>query len=192
MLHSYPSIYALGHRYLGHIFDDVVVVQEKIDGSQFSFGLLDGELQCRSKGQQLVIDAPEKMFSKAVQTVVGLKDRLTPGLTYRAEYLEKPKHNTLAYQRVPQGHLIIYDVMLGEEDYCSPAEVLWLASCLGLEIVPTYYEGTVPSMDFLQGCLTHQSILGGTTIEGVVVKSYTLFGPDKKPLMAKLVQEDFQ
>lgn len=34
--HSYPSIYALGHRALGELFLDPVVVEEKVDGSQFS------------------------------------------------------------------------------------------------------------------------------------------------------------
>jgi len=35
-LGSYPSIYNLGHRYLGDLLDGPVVVEEKVDGSQFS------------------------------------------------------------------------------------------------------------------------------------------------------------
>jgi len=45
------------------LFDGEVTIEEKVDGSQFSFGLIDGELQCRSHNQQLVIDEPEKMFA---------------------------------------------------------------------------------------------------------------------------------
>jgi ATP-dependent RNA circularization protein (DNA/RNA ligase family) len=39
MILSYPSIYALGHRAIRELFDGPVVVEEKIDGSQFSFGV---------------------------------------------------------------------------------------------------------------------------------------------------------
>src|SRR5690242_11376793 len=101
--HSYPSIFALGHRYVADLLTVPVLVEEKIDGSQFSFGISTvGELAIRSKGAQMHIDAPEKMFQKAADTVKELKDVLTPGWTYRAEYLAKPKHNTLAYDRVPE------------------------------------------------------------------------------------------
>lgn len=51
MINSYPSIYSLGHRYISELFSGPVVIQEKIDGSQFSFGNLNGKLFCRSKGQ---------------------------------------------------------------------------------------------------------------------------------------------
>lgn len=68
-INSYPTVYALGHKAIEGIFDSPVIVEEKIDGSQFSFGLIDGELRCRSKGKELILDAPEKMFSKAVATV---------------------------------------------------------------------------------------------------------------------------
>ena len=36
--HSYPQIYNLGHKAIAGIFDDDVLIEEKIDGSQFSFG----------------------------------------------------------------------------------------------------------------------------------------------------------
>lgn len=45
----------------------------KIDGSQFSFRLEeDGTLSCRSKGADLIVDAPEKMFAQGVETVKRL------------------------------------------------------------------------------------------------------------------------
>lgn len=61
-LNSYPKVYALGHPALAGLFDGPVIVQEKVDGSQFSFGLLGQELVCRSHRVQLVLDAPDKMF----------------------------------------------------------------------------------------------------------------------------------
>lgn len=49
-LPSYPKIYALGHKAIEELLHDDVCVQEKVDGSQISFGLLDGKLYISSKG----------------------------------------------------------------------------------------------------------------------------------------------
>ena len=72
--HSYPSTFALGHRYVAELFHDPVLIEEKIDGSQISFGVfpvIDGVdelvLKVKSKGAEINVIAPEKMFSKAVQ-----------------------------------------------------------------------------------------------------------------------------
>lgn len=48
-LRSYAKILTLGHRALEPIADQMVVVEEKVDGSQFSFGVRDGVLLMRSK-----------------------------------------------------------------------------------------------------------------------------------------------
>ena len=70
MISSYPSIYNLGHKAIVDLLNHPVIVEEKVDGSQFSFRKgLDGEVSCRSKGAQLNMLAPEKMFARAVATV---------------------------------------------------------------------------------------------------------------------------
>ena len=126
-IYSYPSVFAIGHSAITGIFDDPVLVEEKIDGSQLSFQLAvcDSEtleLLCRSKGKQLVLDAPEKMFTRAVETVKEIAPILREGWIYRCEYLEKPKHNVLAYDRVPNKHLIGFDICTGLETYLPYAE----------------------------------------------------------------------
>lgn len=188
--HSYPSIFALGHRALAELFLDPVVVQEKIDGSQFSMGRFGDELRCRSKGSQLVVDAPEKMFALAVATAASLD--LRDGWTYRCEYLQKPKHNALAYDRVPEKHLILFDVNPGHEEYLSPEALAEEGARLGLEVVPLLRWGPVGSMDEIMGFLEMPSILGGQKIEGVVVKNYMRYGLDKKALMGKYVSEAYK
>src|SRR5690349_12116226 len=117
-INSYPNIYALGHRAIKELLNTPVVVQEKVDGSQFSMCIQCGVLTCRSKGQELVIDASEKMFLKAVETAKALD--LRDGWVYRCEYLQSPKHNTLAYERIPTNYLIVFDVMTGLETYLGP------------------------------------------------------------------------
>jgi len=192
--HSYPSIFALGHRALSELLLDPVTVEEKVDGSQFSFGVFEenGEriLRCRSKGAQLNLIAPEKMFVRGVEVVQTLP--LSVGWTYRAEYLAKPKHNSLAYDRIPEKHLIVFDINTGHEEYMSYADKAAECSRLGLEIVPLIYGGMMDTFADFRSMLDRVSILGGQKIEGVVVKNYRRFGPDKKVLMGKFVSESFK
>lgn len=198
-LHSYPTIYNLGHRAVSELLTVPVVIEEKIDGSQFSFGIgADGTLHARSKGAQLYTEAPEPLFRRAVETAQALAPVLHPGWTYRGEYLQKPKHNTLKYSRVPNQHIIIFDINTDDgENYLAPDERLAEAERIGLETVAIVHSGVVTTemgYDFLTGLLDRESVLGGTKIEGIVVKpaGYRMFGPDKKALMGKYVSEAFK
>lgn len=193
-LHSYPSIFNMGHRAVSDLLKKPVYIQEKIDGSQFSFGLLNGELVCRSKGAPITMAAPDKMFSKAVEVCKTLVPKLKEGWTYRGEYLAKPKHNTLAYDRTPIRNIILFDINIGLETYLSYEQVQNEALELGLEIVPLLYVGMVDGLEFFRSFLEKNSVLGGQKIEGVVVKpqDYNMFGQDKKCLMGKFVSEAFK
>lgn len=191
-INSYPSVYAIGHKAIENIFSSPVIVEEKIDGSQFSMAMIDSELVCRSKGKQLVIDEPEKMFAKAVRTAKHVSMILMPGWVYRCEYLQKPKHNTLAYDRTPDGNLIIFDIMRGEEDYLPPIEKLREARRLDLECVPVLYTGMVDDFGAFKALLQTDSVLGGSKVEGLVVKNYSIFTREKKIAIGKYVSEAFK
>lgn len=192
--HSYPSIYNLGHKAIEELLTVPVLVEEKVDGSQFSFGMDTEGLRVRSKGAEMIVDAPEKMFSKAVDTVKEIGPLLKPGWTYRAEYLRTPSHNTLVYSRIPQKHLIVFDVNRGHEDYLTWDEKRAEAERLGLECVPRIFEGMLSGIDAFRAMLETESVLGGQKVEGVVVKpvGYSLWGRDKKCLMGKFVSEAFK
>lgn len=190
--HSYPKLYNVGHSAVKDIFQSEVLVEEKVDGSQFSFGKINGELKVRSKGVQIDPEHPEKMFTKAINTAKELFPILTEGYTYRGEYLQSPKHNALAYDRTPNQHIILFDINTEEEQYLSYSDKVKEATRLGLEVVPILYQGKVDRPEQLVELLEKVSVLGGQKIEGVVIKSYTQFGIDKKALMAKHVSEAFK
>jgi len=191
-LSSYPKVYAIGHRSIKGITDSEVVIEEKIDGSQFSFGVIGGELYFRSKGADIYAEAPEKMFAKAVQTAIDLKPMLGDGCIYRCEFLGKPKHNVLAYDRVPRNNLILFDIMGGPEDYMEYNDKAEIAQLLGLEVVPRLFQGKVNNINDLMGLLETESILGGQKIEGFVIKNRNMFTDDKKMAVGKFVSEDFK
>lgn len=195
--HNYPSIFNLGHKAVADLLSVPVNVEEKIDGSQFSFGVDEnGELHIRSKGATINVDAPDRMFLTAVTTAKELTNAqlLHPGWTYRCEYLTKPKHNCLAYNRVPFRNLIIFDINRGHEDYLSYPDKNEESFRLSLETVPLLFCGMLTDIESLKGVLQTESCLGGPKIEGVVIKptAYNLFGEDKKVLMGKFVSEEFK
>lgn len=195
--HSYPKVWNMGHSAILDLFADDVVCEEKVDGSQFSFGIFDFEsgergLRIRSKGAQMIVDAPEGMFIRAVETVKALQDRLHVGWTYRAEYLAKPHHNALRYDRVPKDHLMVFDINTAEEVYLSRPEKEAECERIGLEVIPLLHSGRVETLEFFRSFLDRNSVLGGQKIEGVVAKNYARFGKDKKVLMGKFVSEAFK
>jgi hypothetical protein len=189
--HSYPKVWQLGHPNIKELFDDEVIIQEKVDGSQVSFGRFDGELKIRSKNKEIDLTGSiEKMFSKAVEVIKTLD--LKDGWTYRGEYLQKSKHNTLAYERIPKNNIIIFDINTDTENYMKYDDVLIEADRIGLETVPCFSISKIDSIDKVKGLLECNSILGGTKIEGIVFKNYKKFGRDKKVLMGKYVSEAFK
>ena len=194
--HNYPKIYNLGHSAIKELLLDEVRVDEKIDGSQLSAIVDDfnnGEglcLRVRSKGAELNLAAPEKMFIKAIDTLQGLD--LHQGWTYRCEYLAKPKHNTLVYDRIPNKHLIIFDININQEEYLDYDAMKAEAERIGLECVPLLKKGKIESPEEFRALLNTISILGGQKIEGVVIKNYKRFGIDGKALMGKFVSEAFK
>jgi hypothetical protein len=194
-LHSYPKVYAIGHAAVTELFDGPVLIEEKIDGSQFSFGLVDGQVQMRSHGAEIhAVDggASEKMFNAAVQTVQELAPILHDGWIYRAEFLSKPKHNNLCYERVPLKHLILFDINIGNDQYLSRFEKEQEANRIGLEIVPALFLGVVLGLDQITALLDRESCLGKVKPEGFVVKNYDRFGRDGKVLMGKFVSEAYK
>lgn len=193
MIPSYGKIWNMGHRQLGELFNGPVLVQEKIDGSYFAFGIVDGRLQARSKGSALDFDAPDKMFARGVETVKSLESQLTPGYVYCGEYLRQPKHNTLAYDRVPAQNVILFDIETEarSEKWLCAADLAAEACRLGLEVVPVYPGENWNYVTFDE-CLQTTSCLGGQKIEGLVVKNYNRYGIDGKMLRGKYVSEAFK
>lgn len=195
-LTGYSKVHQMYHRETQKMRGKLLTIQEKVDGSQISFGRRDGKLFVKSHNHMIDIDNPEKMFALAVQ---NLKDLMLPdGIVFRGEYLSKPKHNTLTYDRVPLRNIIIYDIEVGDgtNDYMNWEDVKMNATLCGFEVVPTIFVDTFDNImletDMFDDMLKEQSILGGTTIEGIVVKCYSMVDCNEKILMAKYVSPKFK
>lgn len=175
MIPSYGKINTVGHRDLTKLFDGPVVVQEKIDGSQFS-AMVDDDLvlYCCSKSSVLDLEHPQKLFGPAVEHMKKVQSKLAPGRVYRFEAMNRPKHNVLAYERVPVGNLVLYDVTLMHRNgFTLPIDqnLASYADFLEVECVQEIHRGEALAADIMT-FLSAKPQLGGAMIEGVVVKNY--------------------
>jgi hypothetical protein len=192
-MNSYPKICAIGQKYIADIFENEVEVTEKVDGSQFVFGKIDGELKIRSKGAEIIPEVAPKMFKKGVDYVVSIQEKIPDNTSFYCEYLEKPKHNVLQYDNTPKNHLVLFAVCEGQDFVKKQKEY---AELFDIDSIPVLFEGKINSLDELEKLLETQSYLGGKKIEGVVVKDYKkeyMIGGQIIPIMSgKYVSEEFK
>lgn len=169
----FPKILHIGDKQIASLFDGPVEITEKVDGSQLGFGKEYGQLFVRSKGKEQDLDNPDKMFVDAVEYIKTIKDRLPDNYAFYGEYLQKPKHNTLAYDRIPKNHIALFGVYDYEtkEFYNYEAIKTW-AEILGVDAIPMVFQGMATPDMVLPLVKDRVSYLGGQNIEGVVVKAY--------------------
>lgn len=186
----YYGIRELGHRQIQTIFDSDVVIEEKVDGSQISFGVFNGNLEITSRRQPIVGD--NGMWQQAKSSIEAMKDLLVDGWIYRGEYLKSPRHNRIAYKRTPKNHIIIWDIETSPNCFLTVKEREIEANRIGLESIPVLFEGKVDSQQQLKDLLDRTSYFGDEVkIEGIVIKNYSL-EIHGHLMLAKFVSEDFQ
>ena len=162
----------------GHIetesFIGKIQVQEKVDGSQISFGILDGVLNIKSKNALINPHDPPELFKKAVDYIIELGEnhKLSLGYVYRGEVLKDKKHNALEYSIAPKHNIILFDIETSPCNFMGYIDLIFNAKLLDLEAVPRL--GTFNSKDEIENKLDDfleiESCLGGVNIEGIVIK----------------------
>ena len=177
---GFTKIFQLGHAAIKNIFDGHVEVSEKLDGSQFKFYKDDtGIVHTYSKGKEIFYPTTDKLFLPAVEYVNSVSDRLPIGMNFYSETLCRPKHNTIKYNKVPQNHIAVFGVYnVNTQVFLNYHGMKILAEQLEVDTVPLIVEGVygfseqkpVP-IEVIKGLLERESYLGGSKIEGIVVRS---------------------
>jgi hypothetical protein len=198
MISAFPKIFTLGTRYIQNIFEDEVIVEEKLDGSQFSFAKIDGEMIYRSKGCRQMLEQPDKLFKLGIDYLESIKEIIPENIQFYCEYMAKPKHNTICYERIPKNYFMLFGLYnLKEQLFLKDRKFLsdW-ADILGMERVPTLFQGKINSFDEIKNLLNTISFCGKSKIEGIVIKNYNkdvLVGGQVLPIMCgKFVLEEFK
>lgn len=168
---AFPKILHIGDNQILDLFEGEVEITEKVDGSQFSFGKIDGEVITRSKGREFT--EPDKLFQPVWEYVHSIEDRLPEGIWFYGETLCQPRHSTLAYDRVPKNHFVLFGVYNKEANlFYDYDHILEWATKLDVDPVPLLFRGEISQSEILKFVDETVSYLGGQNVEGVVVKAY--------------------
>lgn len=168
---SFPKVLHLGDKQIADLLDEEVEVTEKVDGSQFGFGKINGELIIRSKGKEMDIDNPDNMFVDGVEYVKSIEHLLPDNRLFYGEYLQKPRHSTLAYNRIPRNHIALFGILNEDKSMAGFEEIQEWAQKLDVETVPLIFQGKTTPEEVIE-MVKGESFLGGQDREGVVVKRY--------------------
>jgi len=193
---GFPKIFAVGNKVVSDILNKQIEITEKIDGSQFSFGLVDKELHMRSKGAEIHIGNVQKMFQPAVDWVLSIEHLLVDNVVFHGEVVSKKKHNVLTYDKIPKNAVMLYGVRdLITDTLSQYKDIAGCAEELGCDVVPLLFEGILEDKADLMNYITGTSVLGGVDKEGIVIKNYEpiLIANQLLPITcAKFVNEAFK
>jgi hypothetical protein len=223
---SFPKVWNLGHDAIQNLFIGTVEITEKVDGSLFGWGIdINGDVVMRSKSVELFTKEQNGMFALAIDQVEKRTEKLldfahkvfqAPIFIY-SEYLSRPKHNCIAYSRVPKDNLIIFGARIGYHWISKHSELKELADLLELEVVPLLYYGEIKNDRVAKSefgnpdqakkfgytayeklkamIMSTESLLGNSLVEGVVIKNYgqlCSLGNVNDPCFGKYVREEFK
>lgn len=177
MIQKYTKVFRVGDRNVSDVLEGNVIVEEKLDGSQFRIYIKNGVLQFGSHRVNYdETNIPDKLFNKAITEAEKVFDGVMGEWMIYAEYLKKPKHNTLSYERVPKHHLCVFDVWdMKSNEWFSYDEKKKFVEGLGLEVPQLIYQGNgkeITSDKLDEWVNNTKSMLGNQIIEGVVIKNY--------------------
>lgn len=173
---------------------EYVEIEEKIDGSQFSFRWDGDRVRYYSKRRELDPKNPGGLFAPAIAYLEENKGRIPEGYWLHGEAVAKTKHNIIQYDRTPRGGLVLWDARRLDSPLMAQRGTLeQIAVCLGLAVAPLLYAGLLDRVESVEAFSRHKPLLGGDLMEGVVVKFRNVPGYRGEPLLVvKVVSEKFR
>ena len=161
-----------------------IVIEEKIDGANASFKLENGELLAFSRNTQLDAENNLRGFYQWVQENID-KDLLREGVTYYGEWTAPHKMN------YGENHhkFYLFDVLNDEGLFGERFMVEHLATRLGIEVAPLFYQGEYVSQEQINSLIGKSQL--GEVGEGVVVKADGFVHEDDRVVL-KFVSDYFK
>lgn len=192
---KYMDIERLKDKYVdGFQIGDHIVVQEKIDGANFSIRYDEETDTIKAFSRRQTLDFnnnlrgawewSQKLNKELVKEVLGTN------LILFAEWLVS---HTIVYPNDKYQNAYCYDVYDTEtEQYLEQDKVKDVVNQLGLTYVPVFYDGEFQSWEHLKQ-FVGKTDLGGESGEGIVVKNMTrLNDPNTRlPFYTKIVADKF-
>lgn len=191
---KYHKIIRYGHKSTQDVLNkgDYIIIQEKIDGANASFAVINGELKCWSRNRELNESNTLEGFYEWVQQNVQVQ-KLLEGVVYFGEWTAQHKVSYEGYMK----QFFLYDIYnLHLEEYVSFSMVRDEAKRLGLQLIPVFFEGEFESFEQLMSYVGRTDLggklKGKPTGEGIVVKNVNYRDEFGKQVFVKLVIDGFR
>lgn len=191
---KYHKIIRYGHKSTQDVLNkgDYIIIQEKIDGANASFAVINGELKCWSRNRELNESNTLEGFYGWVQQNVQVQ-KLLEGVVYFGEWTAQHKVSYEGYMK----QFFLYDIYnLHLEEYVSFSMVRDEAKRLGLQLIPVFFEGEFESFEQLMSYVGRTDLggklKGKPTGEGIVVKNVNYRDEFGKQVFVKLVIDGFR
>lgn len=191
---KYPKIRTLGHRENEDIFavdNQICVVTEKVDGTNFRFWL-DDNLNFVFGGRNQELDTPElaKGYTRAIEYILNKFEdwpkenlRTMRNMIFFGEFMRKHKIN-YEFDLIPP--VIIFDIFHKKEQRFLPyAENRKLVTFFGLDFIEVIDSGPAIEVKKRLDKYFGTSVYGKVEREGFVIKNY------ESQIFAKVVRDGF-
>lgn len=172
---------------------DLIVIQEKVDGSNASFryDTETGKLVSFSRKKELDYNNTLNGFFNWVQKLDINRFKDFPNYIFFGEWLTS---HTIKYIPEAYNKFYFYDIYdVENECYLPQDKVKELSVVVDLIYVKTYYVGEFVSWEHCKSFMEQQSDISVGTQEGIVIKNQTkLNDPNtRNPFVVKLVNDKF-
>lgn len=207
---KYAEIDRLGHDENYGIFsepEDVIVIEEKIDGGNAQFRLWEGDVIFGTRNNHFrtgQVDSPqckqfgvnaqwirEKLFGDGVGAEKTANDLLNPDYVYFGEWCKK---HTINYRWETMPAFIGFDIMnLVSRVYLPHSAMVEEFERLRLPTAPLLLKAKISEVDItrLENFIGKSAYYDGT-MEGVVIKNYLRKNVFGRQMFAKLVTQTFK
>ena len=173
-----PSIDSVTPGKLGNIIEsDHVIIQEKINGSQFTIFKKDGELHFYNRNKE--VGPKGDPYVNAYLSLQKRKDFFEDGFFYHGEAMKTTTTNNAAYKRMPRYYWIVYEIQRADGSLLTPDEMTVALQNTGIEMTQVLYDShknkSVPVQEVIDQLMAQiesgilESCLGGIP-EGIVIK----------------------
>lgn len=173
-----PSIDSVTPGKLANITEsDHVIIQEKINGSQFTIFKKDGELHFYNRNKE--VGPKGDPYINAYLSLHDKKDFFVEGFFYHGEAMRNTTTNNAAYKRMPRYFWIVYEIQRADGSLLTPEEMTVALQNTGIEMTQVLYDShknkSVPVQEVIDQLMAQieskqiESCLGGIP-EGIVIK----------------------
>lgn len=196
---TYDHLCRIGHEKVGGILEGEVFVFPKIDGTNASVWLKDGEVQCGSRNRILTVEDDNAGFCRYINSDEALEIRnflaLHPEIRLYGEWLVP--HTLKTYREDAWRKFYVFDVHQKDVGYLH-YNVYWnelLSDYSDINVIPPLAEISNPSSEQLEKLVEQNTYLiqeNAGVGEGVVLKNYYWRNSRQEQPWGKMVRNEFK